>query len=565
MSLDRNKIKLLKSIIESKDFYPFLCEYSSNDIEIVVDNLAKIINYLLSADNIPNDLEELFNNAVNYHQEGKYLIYSTNSYLENYIRLKGLNPDHRHKTYNELMLLDRQISFLDFHRGFYLPLYGTIKDAIEAGFSNPKTLYESILKQPEQNKRPVIVGETETAYYSSILQRRLQNVPNSFSKTGANIARKVLNEIIGKDVTLYFLPTDRELGHEELYEKVSPFALRSISIPSRYTLLMICAKNKRLKEGTKISLDNGEVLKESAPEKKKKYSSLYYPTYEEIPITEDFIYDNDELTGEAIYDIDDLYGKFNSNGSREKLSDTYLSQRLDFIKNSHDISAIKRDNKYRIVNGRHRLVYLKYYYLSNYKQCKTPLELESLKKMVTAPICVNKTIEDEETQRVLIYLEQINPSIKFYKTNIENDNCDLIIVNRENAYHIKSKKELIKLASYLGNRKDNNEFFIGHNTNIENAPYEIIINKLITILKGDFFKMDLIGIVRYLQNNSLTIGNKEINLSTINYHLLYYSYITAIHEIQLSRIRKQPIQIIASAEAKINAIEATISNRERKK
>jgi len=60
------------------------------------------------------------------------------------------------------------------------------------------------------------------------------------------------------------LPTDRELGHEELYEKVSPFALRSISIPSRYTLLMICAKNKRLKEGTKISLDNGEVLKESA-------------------------------------------------------------------------------------------------------------------------------------------------------------------------------------------------------------------------------------------------------------------------------------------------------------
>ena len=63
----------MKSIIESKDFYPFLCEYSSNDIEIVVDNLAKIINYLLSEDTITNDLENLFDNAVNYHKEGKYI------------------------------------------------------------------------------------------------------------------------------------------------------------------------------------------------------------------------------------------------------------------------------------------------------------------------------------------------------------------------------------------------------------------------------------------------------------------------------------------------------------
>ena len=70
----------MKSIIESKDFYPFLCEYSSNDIENVVDNLAKIINYLLSEDTITNDLENLFDNAVNYHKEGKYILSFINTF-----------------------------------------------------------------------------------------------------------------------------------------------------------------------------------------------------------------------------------------------------------------------------------------------------------------------------------------------------------------------------------------------------------------------------------------------------------------------------------------------------
>ena len=328
---------------------------------------------------------------------------------------------------------------------------------------------------------------------------------------------------------------------------------------------MICAKNKRLTEGTKISLDNGEVLKEFPPEKKKKYSSLYYSAYEEIPITEDFIYDNDELTGEATYDIDDLYGKFNSNGSREKISELNLSQKLDIIKQSHDLRAIKKDNTYTIVNGRHRLIYLKYYYLSNYKQCKTPFELKMLKDMVTVPILLDKTIEDDEIQSVLIYLEQINPNIRFYKTNILNNNCDLIIVNRNKAYHIKSKEELIKLASYLGNRIENNEFMIGINTDLDSYLYKIIIYKLITIFKSEFFKMDLMDIVKYLQNNTIMIGNNEIKLSTINYHLLYYSYMTAVHEAQLGHIRKQPNQIFATAVAKLEAFEKTISNKERKK
>ncbi len=206
------KINCLNNILGSPNFYPFLCAYSNNEIDTVIDNLSKLINYVLTVDEDISslDIKTLLKNAMSYKKQGDFLIYGTNSYLDNSIKLFGLNPDLAYKGINrELTKLDLNISFLDDSSYDYFPLYGTVKQAIEKGFTHPKSLYQGILKQPSTDTRPLMVGETETEYYSSVLQRRLKNIPNDFGKTGAKIAKKILKEIIGKGVTLYFIPPDK--------------------------------------------------------------------------------------------------------------------------------------------------------------------------------------------------------------------------------------------------------------------------------------------------------------------------------------------------------------------
>lgn len=101
----------------------------------------------------------------------------------------------------------------------------------------------------------------------------------------------------------------------------------------------------------------------------KRYSSLSYPRYEVIKVDDKFVYDNSEFTGDALYDVDQIYGRLDTHNSREVLSSIPLQEKIENIKKSYDISANLRNGKYRISNGRHRLIFLKYYYLSNRDYC----------------------------------------------------------------------------------------------------------------------------------------------------------------------------------------------------
>ncbi len=561
MSVSKQKIKFLNDLLGSNDFYPFLCANSDNDIDKTIDNLSRFINYVLTTeeDLSGKSKKEILRSALSFKKQGEYLIYATNSYLDNHIKLFGLSPDLRlNKMNTALTTLDHQISYLEAERSVYFPVYGSIKKAIEEGFSNPKSLYRSILKQPKEDKQPIFVGETETSYYRSILERRLKNVPEDYQKTGAAIAKRILKEIIGKDITLYFLPTDKEIADEELYANVSPFKLRSINIPSRYSLIMTCARNKGLKDDTKLSIDTGEAYVPPSRET-KVYSSLSYYNYETVRIDENFRYDNDELTGDVHYDVDELYGRFAKEGTREALDEISLDEKIKRIKASYDIDLSYINGKYHISNGRHRVLFLLQYYLKNYQDCKSEMLKKMLQESTTILAYVERKIEDPEINKILLYLERKYQSIQFFKVNILNKKFDVITLLKGKAYHLQSKEDLIKFTNYLERDTLTNEFYIGNNSQLEIVPYEILMSKLVMIHGNRILSMDLMDIINYLKQNPIEIYGITVDGYNLDYATLYLNYTTVIHQAELDKYHNEPFSIVRTAEKKLDDYE-----RERK-
>ena len=567
MSVNSKKIKYLKTILETENFYPFLCAFSNNNLDITIDNLAKLINYVLTNDeDLSNkSIKELLSAAISYKKEGEFFIFSTNSYLDNIFSITGLNPEARKRgMMNELTKLDHNVAFLTYDKSSYFPIYGSIKKAIEEGFKHPKSLYTSILKQPANDLKPVTLGETETEYYTSILQTRLQNLPKEYAKTGTKVAIKVLQEIIGRDVTLYFLPTDKEY-EDELSFSILPIHLRKITIPSRYTLLNICAKNKGMYQGDKISIVDGTPYQKPIPTPKKRYSALKYFRYEKVPITDTFEYENNELVGDLSYDLDLLYGKLDQDkGDRVRLTASNLSRNIERIKSSNDINLNLRNGKYDIKNGRHRLLYLKNFYLSNYKSYHNPELLNKLKEMVTVIAAVNRTFEDEEINYYLIELERLFPFIRLLKSNIQNDDFSIIVILGNNTYLIDSKEELKEFYHLVSKEEFDNKYFFGFNYRHEYISGPVLIAKVITEVKEQFTKMDLADIINYLRSQPIVLRGEPIDTSKLNTEMLYNAYTVVIHLIELGELRNNPFDYVAKSEEIIYEYENKKDERKRR-
>ncbi len=539
MGLFDKKIKYINTIFGSQNFYPFLCAYSNNDVNTVIDNLSRIINYVLTTeeDTTGLSIETLLEKAAVYSKEGEFLIFSTNSYLDNIIRLTGLNPDLAYRGINkDLTKFYHEVTFLDYGKDNYFPLYGSVKKAIEEGFTQPKSLYQGILKQPVTYKRPVIVGESEVEYYNSILQSRIPNATAAYRKTGAATAKKVLKEVIGKSITLYFIPPDKETDRKSLTLKIPTRELSCIKIPSYYTLLMTCAKNKKLAEGTKLSFDTGAEYQRVEPTP-KQYSSLTYSRFELIPINDEFEYSNEELTGDVSYDMDTLYSKHDPKDNRSLVQNTMLDDRLRSIKEKFDINLILRDGKYEISNGRHRIVFLKHYYESNRPPSRNPSYEKYLQDQTTIIANVDHTFEDERVNQYLIFFEQQFRQVQYLKTNCNNDDVDLIITCGNHAYHIPSREDLFRFVKLMRKEEYKNEYFIGYNSNYEEVPYNKVISKLSILLGPKIYRMNLMDIVKYLKRNKLLIDGQEVHLQNINYERLYIMFTSIIQYERLNRLR----------------------------
>ena len=526
--------KFINKLMNDSSFLVRLCNYSNNDIELVIKNLAKILDYYITNPDCeyPNNIEVLFRTIASSPKIDNYHIIPYNGAYTKTIRHLGIRPELYYKD-GMLYYLNSLLSYQPTEER--LVVYNNIEEALQNGFTSPKTLYNQILKQPKNKKQPLTVGITEYDYYLDVIETRINNTKYRNMKEVHRLAKKVLKKYTEKGITLCFTK-DKETN-----KPIPAKDLLIISLPSKHQLQKICAFNKNIKIGSKV-LDEPPSKKEYP-----KYSSLSYTRIEQVPIDDTFTYVNPELTGDVSYDIDTVYGRLDYKDTKNTLSSN-PDENIARIKNLNDINLVRRNGEYLIENGRHRIVYLKNYYENNKAYYERIGKLNELKRYLTIPVNVEMTIEDKRINELLLSLQKISPQMRFLKVDITNDEPNLVVVAEGHAYHVNGEKELLLLTKYLMSKQPMNEFYIGSMTRTKKNYLELTYH-LIATLKEKFYLMNFIEIINYLKTHEVIVNGNEYHGDILDYFNLHACYTDINHRVALGRIRSNEEQIIKDAEA----------------
>lgn len=558
----KNSCTIINKVFEEPNFFEYLCQLSNNNIEEVIENISIIINYYISTQDTiyTYPLQELLNIAKETPIVEEIIFHPSHSSDEQKYRFLGLNSTNiiQDSRAIELETIERQVSFANRSTYFYCAqITPNIKEAINLSHQSPYIVYKSILKQPSQKELPIVVGTKETNYYQSILEIRLKNIQDIYRTTTAKKAKKIIKRYIGKDSLLVLFPkqtkkysiTDKDINKQETPTYIPSKYLSFIRIPSRYKLLSICAQNKQLRNGELIDINTG-LPYESIEQPTQNQYYVYYSRYEQLDITDQFEYSNPELTQDINYDIDLIYGNLDTNHSREKLNrDPY--QNINFIKTRDDIHIKKINGKHHIRNGRHRLLYLKHFYVSNYENYKEMNQLDKLRELVTIPASVERAIESSNINNTIFKIKYMYPKTLFLKTNINNEEPELLIIVEDKAYITKNIQELNDLYHSLFEHNYYNKYFIGNNSNENNINYEELFDYLIITLQEKIYDMSLTDIIEYITKEGFYQNNQYFLVSSISYFYLYFEYVDLQHYIQIKRIFKTDITIIEETKEKI--------------
>lgn len=540
-------------------FFERLCDCSKNDIDEVIENISLIINYYLSTKDIiyTYPIQELLRLASETLVSKEYIIHPTHSSYENIHRFRGINTrsilEDSHAM--DLYTLEHAVSFkITSEFEYDTIIYQSFKEAINHAFECPIPLYRGILKQPLNKELPMVVGTDEKSYYRSILDIRLKNVEELYKETNTKKAKRVINRYIGKSPLLIIFPkktTSYTISEESILsghieDCIAPKYLSYIKIPTKYKLLSICAKNKGIRVGELLDIKDGKEYKVEQQEEQREYHT-YYSRYELIPVTDIFEYDNDELSGDISYDIDLIYGILNTNRIHFDSNSNPLSN-ISTIKEVDDIHVRLTNGKYNIINGRHRILYLKNFYVTYYEKYKKSNKLEELKKLVTIPMSIERTIESKVANDLISKLKELT-RIDILKTNINNDNIELLIIINNNVYIIKNEIELNELYELIKSNNYNNRFLVGINTSNQ-INYDDLFDYLIITLKEKIYTMDLIDIIEYLTTHGFYQNDKYYLTSDFNYYYLYFKYCDKERSISHSKVHNRPINIVETTELK---------------
>lgn len=553
--------KTINTYFLRPNFLEEICNYSNNNYEQVISNISRIINYYIVTNDQTLDysIEELLMkaNSVTTNQT-EFLVYPSNSVYLNQLRFQGINPYYNTNNVSRISIdtLDASISAYPLmYNPFYSPIYQNIKEAIIESFTKPDTIYKSILKQPKGKELPIVLGNDEKHYYSSILELRIKNAEDTLKDTCANIGKKVINKIIGQDSLLVLFPSssrrysisDKDIEDKTTGLYIPPQYLSFIRIPSKYKIITQCAINKKLCPGELLDYNTGATYTTPSPTV-LSYPLIIYSRYERVSVTNEFEYANLEFTGDIEYDIDLIYGQLDSNKSRQALRNK-VGTNIESMKMRDDITVRKsKEGKYEIRNGRHRILYLKKFYTFNYNEYKKDNRLQELKRYVTIPMNVESTITDELTNEYVLKLYQLDFTTAFYKSNINNDEPQLIIVIKDRAYYISNNQEIINLYNYLLNGELYNPYYIGKNDNTRNKEYQKLFEYLILELREKIYTMELIDIIRYLKEEGIHVNGRNHKLDTINYYVFFLAYNDIQHTLQRNKVFNQKHDIVKRTE-----------------
>ena len=558
----KKRCKNLNNFLNQEEFYSTLATYSNYDFATLITNLSLIIAYYLNTDTpiVYSTLEELFAHLKSvFLPQLDYFIYPSNSYEYIALRMQGINPKINilslinKKKQRNLKALEKEVSFSPIESNPNNPVFYTdIKESLFTSLGYPAILFQSILKQPTVTTSHTISPSmelSENTYYQNILKERLLNIHDLPYQTGAVIGAKAISTYANRETMLTIIPASAVKNSSSF---ISPCFLSFIKLPSKYTLLALCNQKEKSKEKQEGKEQIEEQPKNSLPYIDPITNTnnflVAYSRYEYLSITDEFIYSNPEFTGDIEYDIDLIYGRLDSNRSRPRVAPNFF-ENLDKIRMKNDISVRQIGGQYEITNGRHRLLYLKHFYVRNYEKYKEKGQLQVLKDYLKLPINVERYIESPELNDILKKIARMFPNSRFLKANIHDDAPHLLILINEYAYTITSVEEANELYFCLQCQKYRNKYFLNYNIKKQNASE--VFDYLIVMLKEKIFSMNSIDIINYLNKNDITIDNQRILLETLDLYSLYLRYLNLQSMIQTNELYNSQRDLIEEARHRI--------------
>ncbi len=520
----KKQIKLINELISDEIFLSQLCAFFNNNEKNVDKALGLIIAYYLNTldPNFGYTLEELLK-KITIKTDQNFLYAPVDATTAKYIRIFGIN---NRVLDGELPVnvqkVAESISFDPISRKRELLFRSRLIDAIKV--SKPRVLYTTLFKEPKGEEKAIDISEPEQEHYTTILKDHISRVARE--NTGALISdgKKIVNKYI--DSKRHIIVVRREQKEIDLgskvgtYEAMSPISIFNIGfleLPSTYKIKQLCLKG---------GLPQPEY-KEKPKFQKPQYLVRYY-RYELVPITDDFDYYNDALTGDADYDIDILYHKHDNKDSKSKISSLFDENLRSIKKSTEVIQLTKYGDKYEINNGRHRLIYLKHMF----KRMTDPNTKAGFKPIdFQVPAIVNHGIESEEVNNLLLTIQNRHTSTRFLKDNISNDRENIIIMIGNKVYKVENIEELKEFVY----SQHQDKYLIGINAKVD-LNYNYIICKILYVLKGNYTKLSFSDVVNIIKRYGVDYDGKVIKTDTLNFLELYRSYVNIVVHLSMNKV-----------------------------
>ena len=480
------KISLIHTLLSNNNFLKELCNYSNNDLNIVIKNITKIINVILNIDNYKyTNLETILNVQI---EEQKYNYIPSNTFFKPIRTRTEINKKVRTITPidNLLKILNTQ------ERELPYPSTDIEKQIIET-LHYPKEFYDTVTCNSPYN----ILHDNEEDFFKDRIAQKLYE-----NKIGSNYSIMLMlfiSQRLAKSKPLLIInPINKPLNN-----------LYFIEIPSIIDIIKICLINK--KESLNYFIDYNTGNKYEIKRVEKQNDILFtYSRYEYITFDDTFKYSNDNLTGDIYEDFNKLYYFDDPHKSVENLNN-HPKDNIEKIKEINDISLTYFDDTYKIMNGRHRILYLMKYY-KEHKMLYTEERLPILKEEVTIKVSVISCIKDKE------FNDLLNKLIKQYHIDIikideKNDLPEILIRYNKKIYIIKNKNELKEFYNNLNNQELLNKYLI-FTENKNNLDYANLFIELFPILNETIENINFLEFIEYLKNNKI-ITPEEIEIKKL--------------------------------------------------
>lgn len=452
----RNKdiINYINELLKNIKTLEKICELSDNKPRNVIKNIANIINYYIKTGRIEDSIEQALSSDIE-EIDGLAFIPS-NSLYKNKIAIYGL-IGNRIVSSRIKSLIDKLNDRLNRMDIDYANKYNY--DLQDAVFKAIKVLpfYNMFFEKEDITK--FRVGEEQFEYYKRVLINKLRRLGKGITEEDLLALKELVNIFLEQNPVVY-ITTNPNISRGYMVE-----------LPTLFKIINICAKNKGRQYHEEINPETIELVDIPVEDDKRK-REVTYVRWENVVVDENFIYEHDELTGNPKQDLNLIYGKKDMHNSQDVLKRSYL-ENIGLIKKGNDISLKLRKGIYHICNGRHRIVYLKYFYLIN---CSY-YDKEKFKEIFTIPFLVSHKIEDEEFNKLLnIFLEKYKG--KVFKNNILNEDIDVGVIVNGHLYFVNGVDEFRELIELLDRGDIENRFLYTQYQEIEGINYREIINRL---------------------------------------------------------------------------------------